>query len=93
MLTAREVFDEAVRRLPPPERLRLAAMILEELTRAIPPATGEGDLPGAGVGEESEPAVDEVREAWAELGMSRLEAEWDNAGDALYDDWKRLYGV
>ena len=30
---------------------------------------------------------------WAQLGMSRLEAEWDNPEDALYDDWKRLYGV
>jgi hypothetical protein len=27
------------------------------------------------------------------LGMERLEAEWDNPGDAIYDDWKRLYGV
>lgn len=32
-------------------------------------------------------------EAWHVLGMSRLEEEWDNPEDAIYDDWKRLYGV
>ena len=31
--------------------------------------------------------------AWAELAMSRLEEEWDNPEDAIYDDWKKLYGV
>ena len=30
---------------------------------------------------------------WAELGMNRLEEEWDNSEDAVYDDWKKLYGV
>jgi hypothetical protein len=30
---------------------------------------------------------------WAELGMSRLEEEWDNPEDAVYDNWKKLYGV
>lgn len=30
---------------------------------------------------------------WVELGMSRLEQEWDNSEDAVYDDWKKLYGV
>lgn len=33
------------------------------------------------------------REAWSQLGMSRLEDEWDNPQDAIYDDWKKLYGV
>lgn len=32
-------------------------------------------------------------EDWHSLGMSRLEEEWDNPEDALYDDWKRIYGV
>ena len=32
-------------------------------------------------------------QGWAELGMSRLEQEWDNPEDAMYDDWKKLYGV
>ena len=31
-------------------------------------------------------------EGWRELGMSRLEEEWDNPKDAIYDDWKKLYG-
>jgi hypothetical protein len=30
---------------------------------------------------------------WASLGMGRLEQEWDNPEDAVYDDWKKLYGV
>jgi hypothetical protein len=41
--------------------------------------------------------VDERRDseenAWALLGMARLEEQWDNSEDAMYDDWKRLYGV
>ncbi len=32
-------------------------------------------------------------EAWREMGMNRLAEEWDNAKDAVYDDWRRLYGV
>jgi hypothetical protein len=31
--------------------------------------------------------------AWASLGMGRLEEVWDNPQDAIYDDWKKLYGV
>ena len=30
---------------------------------------------------------------WAELGMQRLDEEWENPEDAVYDDWKKLYGV
>ena len=33
-LTAQEVFTETVRDLPPSERLRLAALILQELTQS-----------------------------------------------------------
>ena len=33
------------------------------------------------------------KEAWMELGMSRLEEEWSNPQDSIYDDWKKLYGV
>jgi hypothetical protein len=33
-LTAQEVFTETVRALPPSERLRLAALILQELTQS-----------------------------------------------------------
>ena len=38
--------------------------------------------------------IDEATDAeWRELGMQRLEAEWDNPTDAVYDNWKELYGV
>jgi hypothetical protein len=36
---------------------------------------------------------DSEAEGWAQLGMERLEEEWDNPEDAIYDDWKRFYGV
>ena len=50
---------------------------------------------GAEVEVEIHPKGDEqdLKEAWTELGMSRLETEWDNAQDAIYDDWRKLYGV
>lgn len=28
-----------------------------------------------------------------EQGLSRLDEEWDNPEDAIYDDWKKLYGA
>jgi hypothetical protein len=31
-------------------------------------------------------------EAWRELGLSRLEEEWDNPEDAVYDNWRKLCG-
>lgn len=38
--------------------------------------------------------LDEATDAeWQEQGMQRLEAEWDNPADAVYDNWKELYGV
>ena len=33
------------------------------------------------------------RTDFADLGMARLEEEWDNPEDAIYDDWKQLYGL
>ena len=36
---------------------------------------------------------DSEEDAWALLGTARLEEEWNNPEDAIYDDWKRLYGV
>ena len=30
---------------------------------------------------------------WTDAGMARLEEEWDNPKDAIYDDWRSLYGV
>jgi hypothetical protein len=32
-------------------------------------------------------------EGWRDLGMERLEEEWDNPEDSIYDNWKALYGV
>ena len=43
--------------------------------------------------EELRLSADDVAHAWALLGTARLEEEWDNPQDAVYDDWKRLYGV
>ncbi len=40
MITAQDVYAESVRDLPPPERLRLAAMILQDL---LPPTTSAVD--------------------------------------------------
>jgi hypothetical protein len=37
-------------------------------------------------------SAEEEGAAWRELGMSRLEEEWTNPADAVYDDWRRLYG-
>jgi len=41
--------------------------------------------PGAG--------ADAEQEGWSDVGMERLEEEWSNPEDAVYDDWKKLYGV
>jgi hypothetical protein len=41
----------------------------------------------------AEEAQEAEPKGWAELGMNRLEEEWDNPEDAVYDDWKTLYGV
>ena len=38
-------------------------------------------------------AHDSDEHAWALLGTARLEEEWDNPEDAIYDDWKKLYGA
>jgi hypothetical protein len=52
------------------------------------------DLPdGTEVEVEIKSEEDREKEDWIRLGMSRLEAEWDNPEDAIYDDWKKLYGV
>jgi hypothetical protein len=39
------------------------------------------------------PADASLKDDWGELGMDRLEQEWNNPEDALYDDWRKLYGV
>jgi hypothetical protein len=30
---------------------------------------------------------------WQALGLSTFEASWDNADDAVYDDWREHYGL
>lgn len=30
---------------------------------------------------------------WSDAGMSRLEDDWGNAEDAVYDNWRSLYDV
>jgi len=41
----------------------------------------------------AEDAQGAEHQEWAELGMQRLETEWENPEDAVYDDWKTLYDV
>ena len=52
------------------------------------------DLPdGTEVVIEIHPVGDTEDERWRDLGMTRLESEWDNPDDAVYDNWKTLYGL
>ena len=37
--------------------------------------------------------VDDESDGWYEMGIERLKEVWDNPKDAIYDDWKKLYGV
>lgn len=39
--------------------------------------------------------LDEIseEEGWSLVGMQRLEEEWDNPEDSIYDDWRKLYGL
>jgi hypothetical protein len=30
---------------------------------------------------------------WHNLSLSAFEAEWDNEEDAIYDNWRQLYGI
>jgi hypothetical protein len=48
---------------------------------------------GTSVIVEIQPLTGDGDTEWAEAGMSRLEQEWDNPEDAIYDDWRTLYGV
>ena len=32
-------------------------------------------------------------EDWQQLGLVAFEKEWDNEEDAIYDDWRTIYGV
>ena len=41
----------------------------------------------------TEEAPGAEHQEWAELGMKRLDEEWENPEDAVYDDWKKLYDI
>ncbi len=30
---------------------------------------------------------------WQQMSLSAFEKEWDNEEDAIYDNWRELYGV
>ncbi len=30
---------------------------------------------------------------WQQLGLASFEKDWDNEEDAIYDNWRELYGV
>ena len=32
-------------------------------------------------------------DAWQQLGLAAFEQDWDNDEDAIYDDWRKHYGV
>ena len=40
-----------------------------------------------------EDSPEEERLAWHALSMKSLERVWDNDADAVYDNWKEIYGV
>jgi hypothetical protein len=54
-----------------------------------PIAIPEGALVDVTVGPETSSENDE----WQLLGMDRLEQEWNNKRDAIYDHWRRLFGA
>lgn len=31
--------------------------------------------------------------SWQNLGLAAFEREWDNEEDAIYDNWREIYGV
>jgi hypothetical protein len=37
--------------------------------------------------------AEQDRHVWRALGLRALERVWDNDADAVYDNWKELYGV
>ena len=30
---------------------------------------------------------------WMALGLASFEEDWDNPEDAIYDDWREIYGI
>lgn len=38
-------------------------------------------------------ADDVTSDPWVQLSAPTFDANWDNPDDAIYDDWKQLYGL
>jgi hypothetical protein len=36
---------------------------------------------------------EQEREAWIELGADAMYRVWDNEDDAVYDNWREIYGI
>ena len=57
-----------------------------------PLSLSDGTIVEVVVRVKADPSVIE-RDEFADLGMTRLEEEWDNPEDAIYDDWKQIFGL
>lgn len=40
-----------------------------------------------------EGSAEEERHAWQALSIKSLERIWDNEADAVYDNWRDIYGI
>lgn len=36
---------------------------------------------------------EEDEQDWSALGLAAFESEWDNPEDAIYDEWRKHYGL
>ena len=36
---------------------------------------------------------DEYEADWQQMSLASFEKDWDNPDDAIYDNWRELYGV
>ncbi len=57
-----------------------------------PLSLSEGTIVEVVVRVKAEPSTIEHDE-FTDIGVARLEEEWDNPEDAIYDNWKQLYGL
>lgn len=72
-----------------------AAALLRVSERSIRRWVAGGTLPAKRVGRQIRIPRETVEEvgAWPALAHDSFARDWDNPKDAIYDDWKRLYGV
>ena len=72
--TAQEFYVQVTRNLPPPERLRLATLILNDLVdRDNPPTIDQGDH-----------WTEDKAGFWLEASQQSLDAVWGNTEDDVY---------